>query len=101
MKRATHYLSLRVVRSEDAALGKHQYDFLQSRARRSLMTESQMRILGTDRQIRHAIELLYPDNESAKEYAGQVVDGYDIELWQGDRKSRRSSIRMSKANSAV
>jgi hypothetical protein len=50
---------------------KHQYDFLQSRARRSLMTESQMRILGTDRQIRHAIELLYPDNESAKSTPGK------------------------------
>jgi hypothetical protein len=45
-----------------------------------------MRIIGTDGQIRHAIELLCPDDESAKENTRQVVDGHDIELWQGDRK---------------
>jgi hypothetical protein len=60
--------------------------FSQSRSRRSLVDEYQMRVLGTDGQIRWAIALFCPDDESAKEYARQVVDGYDIELWQGDRK---------------
>jgi hypothetical protein len=30
--------------------------------------------------------LACPDDEVAKEYAKQFVDGHDIELWQQDRK---------------
>jgi hypothetical protein len=26
------------------------------------------------------------DDVAAKEYAEQLVDGHDVELWQGDRK---------------
>jgi hypothetical protein len=43
-------------------------------------------ILGTDGRFLRAIELVCPDDETAKEYASQLVDGHDIELWQGDRK---------------
>ena len=55
------------------------------------MAEYQMRIIGTDGQLRRTIGLLCPDDESAKEYVRQLVDGYDIELWQGDRKIERFS----------
>jgi hypothetical protein len=27
-----------------------------------------------------------PDDETAKEHARQLIDGHDVELWQGDRK---------------
>lgn len=60
------------------------------------MIEYQMRILRTDGRLRWAIALFCPDDDSAKEYARQVVDGYDIELWQGDRKSSDSLICMGK-----
>jgi hypothetical protein len=43
-------------------------------------------IIGTDGRFLRAIELACPDDETAKEYAKQLVDGHDIELWQGDRK---------------
>jgi hypothetical protein len=48
-----------------------------------------MYIIAADGQFLRAIELLCPDDESAKEYARQLVDGHDIELWQGDRRIER------------
>jgi hypothetical protein len=43
-------------------------------------------IIGIDGHFLRAIELVCPDDETAKEYAKRLVDGCDIELWQGDRK---------------
>jgi hypothetical protein len=43
-------------------------------------------IIGIDGQFLRAIELVCPDDEAAKEYAKQLVDGHDVELWQQDRK---------------
>jgi hypothetical protein len=48
--------------------------------------EYQMRIIGTDGQLCRIIWLLCPDDESAKNYAREVVHDHDIELWQGDRR---------------
>jgi len=39
-----------------------------------------------DGHISRAIELVFPDDETAKKYARQLVDGHDVELWQGDRQ---------------
>jgi hypothetical protein len=54
--------------------------------------EYQMRIIGTDGQLRRMIGLLCPDDESAKDYAREVVHDHDIELWQGDRRIERFKI---------
>ena len=50
------------------------------------MAEYRAYIVGTDGQFIKAIELLCPDDDTAKEYAKQLVDGHDVELWQGDRR---------------
>jgi hypothetical protein len=50
------------------------------------MSEYRAFIIGTDGRFLRAIELACPDDDSAKEYASQLVDGHDVELWQGDRK---------------
>jgi hypothetical protein len=33
-----------------------------------------------------SVEILCPDDKTAKEYAKNLVDGHDVELWQGERK---------------
>jgi hypothetical protein len=43
-------------------------------------------IIGVDGLFLRSIELRCPDDDTAKQYARQLVDGHDIELWQGDRK---------------
>ena len=43
-------------------------------------------IIGTDGHFLRAIELICPDDDSAKEYAKNLVDGHDVELWQQDRR---------------
>ena len=50
------------------------------------MAEYRAYIIGTDGRFLRAIELICPDDETAKQYAKQLVDGHDIELWQGDHK---------------
>jgi hypothetical protein len=50
------------------------------------VVEYQMRIIGTDGQLRRLIGLLCPDDESAKAYAREVVHDHDIELWRGDHR---------------
>ena len=56
------------------------------------MIEYQMRIIGTDGQLRRIIGLLCPDDESAIDYAREVVHGHDIELWRGDRRLDRFKV---------
>jgi hypothetical protein len=43
-------------------------------------------IMGHDGHILRPVELFCKDDEDAKEQARQLVDGYDVELWQLDRK---------------
>jgi hypothetical protein len=43
-------------------------------------------ITGIDAQFLGAIALVCPDDEIAKEDASRLAGGYDVELWQGDRK---------------
>jgi hypothetical protein len=50
------------------------------------MAEYRAYIIGTDGHFLRAVEILCPDDAAAKEYAKQLVDGHDIELWQRDRK---------------
>ena len=50
------------------------------------MSEYRAYIIGPDDQIIKAIELVLTDDDTAREYAKQLVDGHDVELWQGDRK---------------
>jgi hypothetical protein len=50
------------------------------------MAEYRAYIIGADGRFLRAIELVCPDDETAKKYAKQLVDGHDIELWQRDRK---------------
>jgi hypothetical protein len=42
-------------------------------------------IFGKDGHISRAVEILCPDDATAKEYATWLIDGHDIELWQFDR----------------
>jgi hypothetical protein len=43
-------------------------------------------IIGLDGHIVKAIGLHRANDDAAKERAKQLVDGHDVELWQGDRK---------------
>jgi hypothetical protein len=46
------------------------------------MAEYRAYILAPDGQITGAVDLKCPNDEAAK----QLVDGHDVELWQGARK---------------
>jgi hypothetical protein len=50
------------------------------------MAEYRAYLIGTDGRFLRAVELVCPNEDTAKEYARQLVDGHDVELWQGDRK---------------
>jgi hypothetical protein len=44
------------------------------------MAEYRAYIIGQDGQFLRAIELVCPDDDTAKEYAKQLVSGHDVEL---------------------
>ena len=50
------------------------------------MAEYRAYIIGVDGHFVRAVELICPDDDTAKEYAKQLADGLEIELWQGDRR---------------
>ena len=50
------------------------------------MTEYRAYILQQDGRIMMPVELDCADDDAAKEVAKQLVDGHDVELWQGARK---------------
>jgi hypothetical protein len=50
------------------------------------MLEYRAFIFREDDHIVRALEPVCSSEESAKEHATQLVDGHDVELWQGDRK---------------
>lgn len=50
------------------------------------MPEYRASLIGEDGRVLRSVQLVCPDDETAKEYARQLVDGLAIELWQGDRQ---------------
>jgi hypothetical protein len=49
------------------------------------MREFRAYILGEDGHIVRAIEFVCPNEGLAKEYAKQLADGHNVELWEGER----------------
>jgi hypothetical protein len=50
------------------------------------MAEYRAYVVGRDGHIQNRIDLVCVDEDAAKEQARQLVDGHDVELWQGDHK---------------
>lgn len=50
------------------------------------MVDYRAYILASDGRIMKPVELDCPDDDAAKEAAKQLIDGHDVELWQGARK---------------
>jgi hypothetical protein len=46
-------------------------------------------IIGPDGHIQSRVDLICEDESAAQEQAKQLVDGHDVELWQGARKLAR------------
>jgi len=57
------------------------------------MPEYRAYMVGTDGHIVKATELVCPNDEAAKEYARQLVDDHDVELWQRERLIQMFSTR--------
>jgi hypothetical protein len=53
------------------------------------MARYQAHFIGPDGQFKNAIELDCANDDSAIESAKQLVNGFDLELWQHDRLIRR------------
>jgi hypothetical protein len=55
------------------------------------MQEYQYRafIIGPDGHVQSRVDLLCKNETVAREQAKQLVDGHDVELWQGARKLAR------------
>jgi hypothetical protein len=49
------------------------------------MAEYRAYTVGGDGHFIRAVELVFPDDEAAEEYAKQLVDGHGLELWCGER----------------
>jgi hypothetical protein len=50
------------------------------------MPDYRVYFVGTDGHFFDAVALECADDAEAKERAKQLADGYDVELWQRDRK---------------
>ncbi len=50
------------------------------------MAEYRAYVVGSDGHFRASVELICADDPEAKEKAKQLAEGYDVELWQLDRK---------------
>lgn len=50
------------------------------------MNEYRAYLMEPDGHIRSRVDVVCEHEEAAKEWAKQLVDGHDVELWQGDRK---------------
>jgi hypothetical protein len=53
------------------------------------MAEYRAYIISVDEHIQSRIELICDHDADAMAHAKQLVDGYDVELWQGARKVAR------------
>ena len=51
--------------------------------------EYRVYIIGEDGHIRQRVDLVCSDDELARTEAAQLVDGHDVELWQGTRRIAR------------
>ena len=50
------------------------------------MPEYRVYVVGLDGHFRSSVALECADDAEAKDKARQLMDGYDLELWQRDRK---------------
>ena len=50
------------------------------------MSQYRAYVIGKDGHFEKAVELDCADDQAAQEYAKQLVDGHDVELWQQDRR---------------
>jgi hypothetical protein len=60
--------------------------FLAGLLRTREMPEYRACLVSEDGSVLRSVLLVCPDDEVAKEYARQLVDGHAIELWQGERR---------------
>ena len=61
------------------------------------MPEYRASLVSDDGSVLRSVLLVCPDDEIAKEYARQLVDGHAIELWQGERRVGKFTGRHGKA----
>jgi len=61
------------------------------------MPEYRASLVSEDGSVLRSVLLVCPDDEIAKEYARQLVDGHAIELWQGERRVGKFTGRHGKA----
>jgi hypothetical protein len=50
------------------------------------MQEYRAYLVSSAGNILHRVDFVCRDDEAAKERAKQIVDGYDVELWNGGQK---------------
>lgn len=50
------------------------------------MPEYRAFIIGLDGHVQRRFDLAASDETTAREQAKQLVDGHDVELWQGDKR---------------
>jgi|tagenome__1003787_1003787.scaffolds.fasta_scaffold19718320_1 hypothetical protein len=50
-----------------------------------VVAEYRIYIVGQDGHFVRGLDLVCPDDKSAREYAKNLVDGHDVELWKGER----------------
>jgi hypothetical protein len=55
------------------------------------------RPLRPDGHVQDRVDIVCADDETAKEKAKQLVDGYDVELWQLDRQIAEFKRRIKAA----
>jgi hypothetical protein len=53
------------------------------------MPEYRACLMNDDGSVLRSVQLLCPDDDTAKEYARQLVDGHAIELWRGEIRVER------------
>jgi hypothetical protein len=50
------------------------------------MTHYRAYFLGRDGHFIKAVDLICDDDEAARKQAQQIIGGFDVELWQQDRR---------------
>ncbi len=53
------------------------------------MPEYRACLMNEDGSVLRSLQLLCPDDDTAMEYARQLVDGHAIELWLGEKQVGR------------
>jgi len=65
------------------------------------MPEYRAYIVGSNGHIRRRIDFLREEDDGAKAYAKQLVNGHDVEVWQGGRRVAAFEHRLEKVNSSI